>query len=256
MFKHGALFDLGKEDRLFTIAKADSTVELDLAVPKEEVNNLTYALLNPVRSLMTILGIVANGELIAPAVLLVPSTPLYESVSEIQFYPLTGSPQSDNVVVLANSAVPELLELYQQWPLAGSHKAFDLAQERFNLAATRANPMDRLIDYWVALEALFLGVRDELRYRGSVRLAYFHATTPEDRIELARNIRWSYDWRSYVVHGETGHKPRGTVESASTFTREIVRDSLRKLVPLLQSSNISSIIEKMDRSIEAGKAIP
>jgi len=254
MFERRVLFAPGDEHG-FSIAREDSAIELAVTVPKEKLHNPPYDLLDPLRGLLTILCIVADGEPLAPAVLLVPATPLYESIIEIQLYPPVAGRQRTNIVVIPDSAVPELLDLYQQWPLRGRHKAFDLAQERFNLAGTRASPKDRLIDYWVALEALFMGLRDELRYRASVRLAYFHVTSPEDRIEFARNVRWSYDWRSYVVHGETGDKPRGTVEEASAFAARLVKDSLHKLAPLLQRESIPSIIEKIDRSVEAGVPI-
>jgi len=108
-----------------------------------------------------------------------------------------------------------------------SHR-YSMALRRFEMAYERWLAEDRLIDYWVALEALFLpdGPPQELRYRASLRVAWFVAQGPGEREEIFRQIRDSYDARSGIVHGRN---PKD-VPSISQFTEDVLRRALRKAV--------------------------
>jgi hypothetical protein len=86
-----------------------------------------------------------------------------------------------------------------------SDKRWQLALRRLNLTYERKLDEDRLIDCWVGLETLLLpdGNKGELRYKGSLRLARFLGDTKEERVELQRDTKKSYDRRSEIVHGST-----------------------------------------------------
>ena len=74
--------------------------------------------------------------------------------------------------------------------------AFQQALRRFNFAYERSRPSDRLIDHWIALEALFLPSQDqELRFRAAMRVAYFLGEK-QRRQNIYKAMLDSYDGRS------------------------------------------------------------
>ena len=102
-----------------------------------------------------------------------------------------------------------------------------LALRRFDFASQRLRVEDRLIDAWIALEALFLpGERDELRYRVSLRMAYFLSADAVERTMTFQQVRSSYDARSAIVHG---HEPAHLDETA-TYTVGVLRQALLKAI--------------------------
>lgn len=104
----------------------------------------------------------------------------------------------------------------------------ELALRRFDMAYSRELDEDRLIDCWVALEALFLpGIdRGELSYRASLRAAYYVGTA-RDRQTVFRHRRDSYQVRSEVVHGEQPHVDVGLTAER---TEDVLRCVLRRAV--------------------------
>ena len=65
---------------------------------------------------------------------------------------------------------------------------------RWSSAIERWRGEDRLIDYWVALEALFCPTdNQEIKYRASLRIATLLGDTPTRRQELYDAVRHSYD---------------------------------------------------------------
>ena len=103
-----------------------------------------------------------------------------------------------------------------------------LAIERFNDGTERQRYEDRLIDYWIALEALFSpSDRLELRYRLRLRTAYFLERDPGGRERIYDELGDSYDARSAVVHGR---KPEVDLRTVCDQTEEIVRSTLRRIV--------------------------
>ncbi|MDP2948552.1 MAG: HEPN domain-containing protein [Chloroflexota bacterium] len=129
---------------------------------------------------------------------------------------------------LAPADVPtvrRIVEALHKHPLAGNVR---VALDRFNLGCERERPDDTLIDYWIALEALFLPDEppQELRYRASLRVAYFVGQHPEDREEIFRQIRRSYDVRSAIVHGRKSED----APQVAQFTEDVLRRALRRAV--------------------------
>jgi hypothetical protein len=126
------------------------------------------------------------------------------------------------------------------------HKQLSLALQRFNLAYERTRPEDKLIDYWVALEALFLpGISDELSFRASLRIAYYLTTSPDERQDIFDKMRLSYDTRSRIVHGE---EPKADAGQVASDTEEILRRALRAEVTNPGSLNV----ERLDAAIARG----
>jgi hypothetical protein len=96
------------------------------------------------------------------------------------------------------------------------------------MAYSRHSPEDRLIDLWIALEALVLpDGSGELRYRAALRLAQLVGEDAEGKTKAFELARRSYDCRSRVVHGSTVPDDLGRVVEE---TRMLTQSALRKWV--------------------------
>jgi hypothetical protein len=130
---------------------------------------------------------------------------------------------------------------------AASAEHLRVPLRRFNYAYERTRPEDRLIDHWVALEALFLpDISQELSFRASLRIAYYVAGTPDEREDVFRKMRLSYDTRSDVVHGQ---RLKADVSEVASDTEEILRRALRAEVVNPGSLNV----ERLDAAIARGQ---
>jgi hypothetical protein len=113
-------------------------------------------------------------------------------------------------------------------------RGFPIAIRRFRDAHERYWPGDpeALLDMCIALEALFLGDQDtkELRHRLSLRVARLLASERTMRQDLSKTIKYLYDLRSRIAHGDTsGSMKRGDVQkltSVMTGTPHILRMTL------------------------------
>jgi Apea-like HEPN len=134
--------------------------------------------------------------------------------------------------ILMPEDAAKLQTLYPKLAGPPSDARLSLALARFDDAYARAKPEDRLVDYWVALEALFTaGIREELKYRASLRIAHFAgARASQDvREELFELIQKSYDWRSSVVHRADLDKEKGRLRKGEP------RQPLRLLIPTVEA---------------------
>jgi hypothetical protein len=103
-----------------------------------------------------------------------------------------------------------------------------LALARWQDGTNRTRPEDQLLDYWIALEALFASDgRGELRFRCSLRIAAYLGKSADERVALYKEMRDSYDARSDLVHGEV---PKGNVTALAARTRECLRRSLIRIL--------------------------
>lgn len=105
----------------------------------------------------------------------------------------------------------------------------ELALRRFDMAYSRELDEDRLIDYWIALEALFLKreERQELSYRAALRMARFLGSSPDERVQIFHKVKRSYSVRSSVVHGDP---PPADLTEITSFTGDQLRSALRQAV--------------------------
>ena len=122
----------------------------------------------------------------------------------------------------------------------------ELALRRFNQSYGRIGLEDRLIDYMIAFEALYLNDTDaqergEMRFRLALRVAQF-LRDQNQRQSLYREIRTAYDMRSSIVHGDVYEPPKvdGVVIPVEEFVSRVenyLRESLIKFLKLAQGSN-------------------
>jgi hypothetical protein len=134
--------------------------------------------------------------------------------------------------------------------------ALRVALDRFNYAYDRGRLHDRVIDEWVALEALFLPTQEqELRFRAALRISYFAGRDVQDRSRLYKLMKDSYDLRSWIVHGESEPKkgksawPPKRVGEVAAATEESVREILRLCVLNLGEPRV----DRLDAAIVAGE---
>jgi len=148
---------------------------------------------------------------------------------------------------LLEADVEPLKELVASLSKTGRRKKLQVAMGRFNGAYERARPEDKLVDLWVALEALFLK-RDEqmeLSYRAALRIARFVGEDAPERVEVFEGMKKSYRARSRVVHADP---PPPDVAHTTTFTEEVLRKALR-------SSVLSGSVPDLDKlDLDAARA--
>lgn len=115
--------------------------------------------------------------------------------------------------------------LLQALRTAETDKRLNLAIRRLDSAYVRLNPEDRLIDLWIAFEALLLpDGTDELSYRAAVRIAQLVGRTATEKRAAFDLARSSYRRRSKVVHGESSGDDLGKVTEQ---TRQLARKAVR-----------------------------
>lgn len=113
---------------------------------------------------------------------------------------------------LNSNEIPEFLELWERYKKINKKnlKRILNAVSRLNFGAERNKFMDKLIDYYVGFESLFLNKTDsELKYRLSLSVAHWLGTDHVDRRKIYKVISKGYDQRSIIVHGG---EPEKTIE--------------------------------------------
>jgi len=130
---------------------------------------------------------------------------------------------------LLGADVERLKELVASLSRTGRRKKLQVAMGRFNGAYERKRPDDKLVDLWIALEALFLksSERMELTYKAALRIARFVGRDAPERVEIFEGMKNSYNARSRVVHGDP---PPRDIADTTAFTEEVVRKALRSSV--------------------------
>jgi hypothetical protein len=138
------------------------------------------------------------------------------------------------------------LQRAQHWEGQEKH-ALDLALRRFSQTYGRWSSEDRLIDYWVAFEALFLPESDlELKYRAQMRIARFVGDSLEEREMIRKQLGESYALRSAIVHGSRSRKQTGdAIRTAAEETASTLRRALRRWI----DPNFDGSPEGLDRGL-------
>jgi hypothetical protein len=110
-----------------------------------------------------------------------------------------------------------------------------MALRRLRASSERTSAEDRLIDMWIAFEALFAkDSKSELRYRASLRIARYVGRETSERRDIFAGLKLAYDWRSRLVHGgdpaKIETKNMGTIDEAVALCEEVLRGALSKAV--------------------------
>jgi hypothetical protein len=189
-----------------------------------------------------------------------------EWTSDNPLLPLPSEPQW-HLGTEATSGIPDLhddrgvfvvderlaISLREAWGLtarAVEDRRFEVARKRLEHSVAEAAPEDRLIDEWIALEALFLkdGEPSEMSYRVCLRIARELGDTADEREEIRQTLNKSYNHRSKGgVHGAAiavhGAKPARIQDLAEKerYTAKILRRAIRYCLERQDVPDIASI---------------
>jgi Apea-like HEPN len=158
---------------------------------------------------------------------------------------IQGSSRSSLMTsVFSTKQCEEVEEFYKalQEPRVVQHRGLVQAARRYGFAIESHREEDRIVDVMIAAEALFLSdagsaqERGELKYRLSLRAAYFMGKDINERKTIFRFMKNAYDARSTIAHGGQPTKLKGLngeqigLHQFTHFTAHYVRRGLRKAI--------------------------
>jgi len=132
-------------------------------------------------------------------------------------------------------------------------KFLDVPIRYFNYAHTRERPEDKLIDYMIAFEGLFIKEKAELSYRLSLRVTAFLGENRDEKGAIFTLMRRSYDLRSDIVHGSSYSKnieingEKLSLGELVSRVEELLRKSIKKSIETGQKPD--QILENSPESI-------
>jgi len=163
---------------------------------------------------------------------------------------------------LNESEKPDLLRLWRRIKSfkkkTGSlkrSKYLNIALRRFSFGIEEEDAENKMIDFFIAFEALCLPERDELTYRLSNRVAILLAEEDVDAEEIRKFMAKAYDLRSNIVHGKDVRpiKIDGKIFKLNDFVQTVegyLRESLKSFIVLSQRyKNQQTILALLDRSL-------
>lgn len=150
-------------------------------------------------------------------------------------------------------AFGEFWQDFQDKQQEGKLDDIKIALNRFNYSYGEVDE-DRLLDQMIALENLYLGDTQELRYKFALRAAFLLADDAPARKKVIDRLKQAYDNRSTVVHGK---KPRVTLTKLVADTEEYLRQSIKRFIELSSRYSLNELTEKiLDQNIlEAGQLL-
>lgn len=130
--------------------------------------------------------------------------------------------------VLTSTEVDELQSLFARAASTRSNSSLAVPLKRLDDSYGRTNLADRLIDYWVALEGLFLPEKHtrEMTEVVAQSIAHYLGETESERRSIAALVHSSHSVRSSVVHGRRVEDKNLDLTVAKTGN--LLRRSLRK----------------------------
>lgn len=113
---------------------------------------------------------------------------------------------------------------------------------------------DRLIDQMIALESLYLGDFQELRYKLALRAAFLIARDRKERTQVLKRLKKAYDARSKVVHGQ---KPPDNLIELVEYTEEYLRQSIKRFLKLSDRYTLKELRDRLldENIIQAGQLL-
>jgi hypothetical protein len=152
----------------------------------------------------------------------------------------------------------EFWKVYQGTNIPEKH-FLSVAIRRFSQANERESIEDKIIDFLISAEALFLSsggsFQGELKYRLSHRAAMFIDDESEKQRKIFKFMQKAYDVRSAIVHGATPKLPKkkdGTTYSLDGFCKDVeayLRVSLNKTINLVSATENPNKIFEWDSII-------
>lgn len=146
-----------------------------------------------------------------------------------------------------------LVELFRLLKDAKTHTIPNyllVAINRFEYAYARLLPEDKLLDFMIAFEAIFLkgDEQQELSYRLSLRAAYLLAKNVGERKGIFDFMRQAYRARSEIVHGEraTGEgKNKDFVDKVEFYLRLSIIKVLKERQYKINHNNFLNTLDEL-----------
>jgi hypothetical protein len=139
------------------------------------------------------------------------------------------------------------------------HESIMIAVNRLHFGYERLRPEDRLIDFMIGLEALFLsGLKNELRYRLSLRAAALLGDSPENRENIFNDLYIAYDQRSIVAHGDSRDKNikiggnKIPFEELVNRVEDHLRSAIKEFLVRCENDGIKQLLINLDLAIVRG----
>jgi UDP-2,3-diacylglucosamine pyrophosphatase LpxH len=138
-------------------------------------------------------------------------------------------------------------EIQQSFDQHPTETLFLLNAFRYLLAAERLRRNeDRLINLFIALEALYSDRSGELSYKLSNRMASLLARTDQERGDIFEHVRDLYDKRSKIIHGDLEKVTNEDMVRLSSLTKHSLTAVFR-LLRLYQTRK--KILPLIDRAL-------
>jgi hypothetical protein len=145
-------------------------------------------------------------------------------------YGMTTGFGDDYQLAVEHSTASDLREMLRLLEHPDDDTGLAVALRRFEFAYKRGSDEDRIVDYWIALEALYTerGERKGITAKLASRIPVISASAERRKI-LSMRVRELYDVRSDVVHGAeiTREKLHTHVERSAELVREAIHSRLR-----------------------------
>ena len=156
--------------------------------------------------------------------------------------------------ILTEPEVKEYKALFQEFSqkesLLQDSSFLNLALRRFNYAHERKRPEDKLIDYMIALETMYI-VDDpgEYGYKIAIRAASLLGKTLQEKERIFLEIKKAYHLRSKIVHGskKVGDKNSVSIQDVSKI-EQYVRGSILESIKLIPGKSHSEIIKSVEEA--------
>jgi hypothetical protein len=235
--QYGALSD----DDAITVRRFDSIIELSVE-RERDAWPVMHVLAERVNQVLTALRVYGARQLIAP-LLWVQGPPAIESfgrglgsILQQDRSALERAWRTRATASIDAATAQEMRSWIARLSARPADDALTFAVQRFNLCDGRDSDDDRLVDAWIALEALFSTRRERgaTAYRTALRMALLNGTVLGERQRIRDFVqRSSYRLRNEVVHGtpigkrSKKHEPD---EEIVRRTEDLLRDTLRRWV--------------------------
>jgi len=201
-----------------------------------------------------------GGTLLCPAMVLVHDpVPFETSVTQMLLAPVGRPHPADYRLTKPDVAeFKSFWNSYRDQNLA-TLKRVTAATARFNQGYERHRLEDRIVDYVIALEAILLDGKLELRYKIALRGAALIGKSSSNRQDVRTRLGLAYDCRSSLVHGETLQKAlkeakvTGDPEEFVARLEDDVRQVIREFLALCTSKGEKAALDEIEQRIVTGE---
>ncbi len=127
----------------------------------------------------------------------------------------------------------------------------NIAINRFNLGVEETEIEDKVIDFMISFEAIFLQSNAELTFRLANRVAILLGKTGDERRTIRETMKTAYEWRSSIVHSEK--KKQLKIQQKNIPEQLIIKieDILRKAILgfINLDGKTKKIVDELDNSL-------